>query len=237
MQVVGKQTYIERTAGESVVPVLFLHGFGGSADSFRPLYPLVRGEQITLDLWGFGKSEEVAGWSVFDYAAAVVALLDALGVPRVDLVAHSFGGRIALVLAAKYPQRVRRCVIADGAGVKPRRGISYRFRVLRYKWKKKHAKHFDPEQYGSADYRSLSPAMRRTFVRVVNEDLSPLLPEISCPVLLVWGRRDRDTPLYMAKKMKRRIPDAGLVLYENCGHFAYLEKAYDFAVTVNRFFA
>ncbi len=235
MIVDGLDTYVEILGEGEGVPTLFLHGFGGSADSFRPVYPLVKGRLITLDLWGFGKSELPEEFTVYDYAEKVADLLDALKIERVNLVAHSFGARVALVLMCYYPERVRRCVIADGAGLKPRRSLRTRWKIFRYKCYKRFARNFDPDRYGSADYLSLPPEMRKTFVNVVNEDLGFTLKYISCPVLLVWGEKDADTPLYMAKKLKRGLADCGLIIYENCGHFAYLEKTWDFAVTVNEF--
>ena len=235
MLVQGLETFVVRHPGSSGVPVLYLHGFGGSADSFAPLYPLVRSEQIALDLWGFGRSAEADGWSVFDYARKVIALLDALSIEKTDIIAHSFGGRIALVLAARFPTRIRRMVIADGAGIPPRRGFRYRWKVFWYKFRKKHCRHFDESRCGSPDYRSLSPGMKKTFVKVVNEDLREMLPAIEAPVLLVWGDRDRATPLFMAKVMEKGIRDAGLVIYAGCGHFAYLERAAEFAAAVNCF--
>lgn len=238
MIVDGLDTYVEILEdgeGEKTVPTLFLHGFGGSADSFRPVYPLIRGKKIALDLWGFGRSALPEEFTVYDYAEKVADLLDLLGFEQVDLVAHSFGGRIALVLMCYYSERVRRCVIADGAGLKPRRSLRTRFRILKYKCYKRFSKHFDPDRYGSADYLSLPPAMRKTFVNVVNEDLAFTLKYITRPVLLFWGEKDADTPLWMGKKLKRGLADSGLIIYENCGHFAYLEKARDFSVTVNEF--
>ena len=234
MLVDGLETRVE-ISGEGEIPKLFLHGFGGSADSFRPIYPLVNGRLVTLDLWGFGASELKEEFTVYDYAEKVIALLDLLEIRKTDLVVHSFGGRIALVLMCFYPSRIRRCVIADGAGLKPRRTLKTRWKIFRYKCYKRFSRHFDPDRYGSPDYLSLPREMRKTFVNVVNEDLSFTLKYITCPVLLIWGKEDRDTPLYMAKKMKKGLSDSGLVIYETCGHFAYLEKSADFAVTVNEF--
>ena len=66
--------------------------------------------------------------------------------------------------------------------------------------------------------------MRATFVRVVNQDLTPYLSKIKAPSLLVYGRQDEDTPLKLAKIMEKKIPDAGLVVLENAGHFSYLDQ-------------
>jgi pimeloyl-ACP methyl ester carboxylesterase len=80
------------------------------------------------------------------------------------------------------------------------------------------------DQRGSADYRAVSGVMRGTLVRIVNEDLRPLLPRIDIPVLLIWGETDSETPLEDGQLMERLIPDAGLVVFEGAGHYAYLEQ-------------
>jgi len=56
--------------------------------------------------------------------------------------------------------------------------------------------------------------MRKILVKVVNEDLRPLLKDIKAPTLLIWGDKDTATPLYMGKIMEEEIPDSGLVILE-----------------------
>mgnify|MGYP005765608411 FL=1 len=70
--------------------------------------------------------------------------------------------------------------------------------------------------------------MRQCLVRVVNEDLTHLLPSIKVPTLLVWGENDTDTPLSDAHLMEKLIPGAGLVTLKNAGHYAFLEQQYTF---------
>lgn len=72
------------------------------------------------------------------------------------------------------------------------------------------------------------PLMRQCLVRVVNEDLTHLLPNIKVPTLLVWGENDTDTPLKDGQLMEQLIPDAGLVTLKNAGHFSFLEQQFTF---------
>jgi pimeloyl-ACP methyl ester carboxylesterase len=81
---------------------------------------------------------------------------------------------------------------------------------------------------GSRDYKNLSGVMKDTFVRIVNTDMEPYLDKIRCPTLLVWGDKDAETPLYAAEIMREKIPVSRLAVFENCGHFAYLEESYKF---------
>lgn len=168
-----------------------------------------------------------------------------------DIVAHSFGARVAILLAATYPELVGRMVLTGAAGVKkPQTGGATAKQRL-YKGlrgavnlaEKTHLFGSLPERgrealvqrFGSADYKALSPEMRKTFVRIISQDLTPELPRVKAPTLLYWGAQDTETPLWMGKKMEELIPDAGLVVQEGAGHFAYLEHAQAFLRIVRNF--
>ena len=79
--------------------------------------------------------------------------------------------------------------------------------------------------FGSEDYRNAQGVMRETLVKVVNEDLTDLLPRIQIPVLLVWGEKDEATPLWMGKQMEEMMPAAGLAIFEGDDHFAYFHQS------------
>jgi pimeloyl-ACP methyl ester carboxylesterase len=151
---------------------------------------------------------------------------------RVILIAHSFGARVALKLAHDFPHLVNKMVIADGAGIKARKGIRYYYRFYRHKLLSLLR---IPHKSGSKDYRALSPVMKQTFKNIVNKDLTPLLNSINTPVLLIWGDRDRQTPLYMARKMSRLLPDNKLIIFKKAGHFCYLAQHAAFCKAVYYF--
>ena len=81
------------------------------------------------------------------------------------------------------------------------------------------------DRSGSQDYRNAHGVMRDTFVKVVNDDVSPVLSEVKCPVLLVWGSLDTAAPLWMGQQMEKEMPDAGLAVFEGDDHFAYWNQA------------
>ena len=91
-------------------------------------------------------------------------------------------------------------------------------------------------RYGSADYVRLSENMRKTFSRVVSQDLYPFLKDIQAPTLLIWGSEDTETPLWMGEQMEKAIPDAGLVVFEGRTHFAFIEEWQRFLTIVRQFF-
>jgi pimeloyl-ACP methyl ester carboxylesterase len=230
-------------------PLLFLHGWGGRGLSFAPVFHyFARSYRVCApDLPGFGESDiPPTGWGVADYTSFVCQFMEEMGFRQVDLMAHSFGGRIALMMAAQQPERVRRIVLVDSAGIRPRQGWKYRIRVGLFKAVKRFAslpflrQHqenllaWTAQRMGSSDYRNAGP-LRETFVKVVNEDLRPLLPQITVPTLLVWGENDQDTPVYQGRIMEQEIPTARLVVLENAGHFAYLDRLSHFCTLASDF--
>lgn len=230
--------------------VMFLHGWMGRADSFLPVFNYLSSkfEVYAIDFPGFGQSTEPGRpWDVRDYMNLVLKVFDALGIDKAHIVAHSFGGRVAIMLAAEHPERVGKMVLADSAGLIPKRGVKYYFKVYSFKfYKKVYLTFTDPEKrqqkldefykrYGSKDYRD-SGNLRQTFTRVVNQDLRGYLHSIKASTLLIWGDQDKDTPIYMGRIMEKEIPDAGLVLFKGAGHFAYLERLGDFNIIVVKFF-
>lgn len=232
-------------------PTLLLHGWGASSDLFAAT---MRGlgdgfDLIAPDFPGFGKTAPPpAPWGVGEYMDWTLRLMDWLGVERANLVGHSFGGRVAIKLAALHPERVARLVLTDAAGIRPQRDWRYHARVRSFKAMRWLAQwRYTPQslrewagaqvaRQGSPDYKAASGTVRSSFVRVVNEDLRAYLPRIQAPTLLIWGDRDEDTPLADAQLMERLIPDAGLVVFEGAGHYAYLEQSGRFCVIVKQFF-
>ena len=91
------------------------------------------------------------------------------------------------------------------------------------------------DRYSSADYKALDEDMKKTFVRIVNQDLRNIYPRIQQSTLLVWGDLDQVTPLWMGREMEKLIPDAGLVLLEGGTHFAFLEQIGRFNLIVKHF--
>lgn len=232
-------------------PVVLLHGWGASVASVRPIFDRLLPDHAVyaLDLPGFGRSAAPSSaWGVGDYCRLVSRFLDANGLAEVSVIGHSFGGRVAIKLAAEQPSRVAKLVLVDSAGVPPRITpkqalLAAAMRVGRLalaapglKRLRSRVEQYARSRLGSHDYRAAG-ALRETFVRVVNEDLRPLLPLIQAPTLLVWGDRDETTPPRDARIMERGIPDAGLVILKGAGHFSYLDRPEDFARIVRTFLA
>ncbi len=201
-----------------------MHGWGGEIASFKPLADkLSHNFRVILpDMYGFGKTPHPAHpLTLDDYAEGVRELLRERRVDDAVLVGHSFGGRVAMRVAAR-DVGVSGVVLVDSAGIVPKRGLVYYLKVAAYKLGKKLRLKRLPK--GSADYAALSGVMKKTFVNVVNESSENDARHITVPTLLLWGRKDKDTPLYMCKKLNKLIRDSECVMLEG-GHFAYLSEA------------
>jgi len=231
-------------------PVLLLHGWGVSSALFQPTIAGLK-HAFTLiapDFPGFGSTPPPpTAWSVNDYAVWMVHVLDSLNITQVHVIGHSHGGRVAIKLASEWPERVIKLVLADSAGIRPKRTLKYWVQVRTFKtlrWLSRTAivppllrawTNARVAQRGSPDYQQAAGTVRASLVRVVNEDLRGLLPRIQAPTLLVWGENDEDTPLADGQLMEKLIPDAGLVVLKGAGHYAYLEQSAHFCRIVETF--
>lgn len=225
----------EQGAGE---PLVFLHGWGARKECFfyQTSYFCRFYRVFAFDFPGFGGSgAPPAAWDVGAYAAFTERLLRARGLAGARLVAHSFGGRVALKLLARRQDLFSRALLTGCAGIPPRRGPGYRCRVRAYRIAKRIAPRFAERRFGSAEYRALSPMRRESFKKIVNEDLTPCLAHIRTPVLYVFGRQDRATPPYMAEILQKNTPQAGLV-YLPGSHFCFSEQPAAFNAVAREFF-
>ncbi|MGI8773413.1 MAG: alpha/beta fold hydrolase [Actinomycetota bacterium] len=227
-------------------PVVVLHGWGGRIESMAPVLAGLTSSfrVVALDLPGFGESPTPDGvWGTPDYASFVLEALTDAGIERAHFVGHSFGAKISLYLAATHPDLVDRMVLQGSSGL--RTPPSMRARVKRMVSKSaRHLERFGApgkklramvyDRIASEDYKNAGP-IRPILVRVVNENLEAILPNIKASTLLVWGTSDDAVPVGHAKTMERLIPDAGLVLFEGAGHFAYLDESERFIRVVRHF--
>ena len=249
IEVAGLTTYCS-VQGQGP-PVLLLHGWGAAGASLQPLaaHLAARHRTVTPDLPSFGRTAlPPTDWGVDDYAEWTTRLLAKLGIERAVLLGHSFGGRIAIVLAATRPELIERLVLVDSAGLRPE--LSGKLRAaasvsklgraaadlplvgalaerLRTRWHR---------AVGAEDYATAGP-LRGTFVKVVNQDLRDLLPRIGAPTLLLWGAADDATPVGDGETMGRLIPNARLVVFPGAGHYSYLERTAETCAALDEFLA
>lgn len=216
--------------------LVFLHGYLSSKESFYPqISYFSRRFRVTApDLPGFGGSGSIpAAWSVGEYADWLEGFLKERGIAFPCVIAHSFGGRVALKCLARG--LIDRAVLTGCAGIVKKRTLSYRLKVKSYRLVKKFAPRFAEAKFGSAEYRSLSPLMRESYKKIVNEDLREEAKRIARPVLYLNGERDRETPLSSVKILHECTAGSRLAVLKGCGHFAHLDEPLLFNLAAEEF--
>ena len=164
----GANVYYE-ICGKGNIPILFLHGWGGNVNSFKFItnYLNFNYKAIFVDFPPFGKSEEpLVEFTIHDYAEMVEQILSINNIINPIVVAHSFGGRVALILATKI--KLKSMLLTASAGIKPRRGLKYYFKICKHKLcNKLNIK----SKGGSKDYQNVSNGFKQTFKNIVNTNL------------------------------------------------------------------
>jgi Predicted hydrolases or acyltransferases (alpha/beta hydrolase superfamily) len=242
--------YSDEGNGDTIV---LLHGWGANIDVYKSitdsLVPYFR--VIALDLPGFGKSDEPSfPYSVIDFAEFVIAFLKQLNIKTASFIGHSHGGRITIEIASRNdnPFALEKIVLLDSAGIVPVKTSKQQFKIKCFKASKwilniPPVKALFPDaleklkkRSGSADYNAATPMMRQSLVMAVNTDMRDKMPHIKVPCLLIWGEKDTATPVSDGKLMENFIPNSGLVLLQNAGHYSFLDNPYTFKKVLFSFF-
>lgn len=190
-----------------------------------------------FDFPGFGASSPIENaWSVADYAAFTAKLMEELGLEKPFVIAHSFGARVAIKLAAMRRESFSAMVITGGAGIVKPKSRKYRRRVACYRMVKKFAPAFAERHFGSSEYRTLSPVMKQSYKKIVNEDLLADAGKITCRTLLIYGKEDTVTPFKEeGYAFNRAICGSQLVTMDG-GHFCFAEHPQEFNALTEQFF-
>lgn len=220
-------------APQIVPQIIWAHGWMHTHANLLPLAnTCTHGrDNYLLDMPGFGRSGmPSATWGTQDYADHAAAWLRTLPRGKRVWVGHSFGCRVGLQLAARHPDLVDGLFLMAAAGLPRRRTPVEKFtrgcRIAAFKT----LKHlnwlgFGAERvrrfFGSADYANAGP-LRPVFVSVVNENLSDVAARVACPVHLLYGENDTETPPSMGQDFARLLPHAHLQVLPRFGHLDIL---------------
>lgn len=245
-------------------PVLMIHGSGPGVSAWanwRLSLPVLaqRARVIAPDMVGFGFSERPADqrYSMDRWVEQAVGVLDALGVERADVVGNSFGGALALALAIRHPERVRRLVLMGSVGVpfqitpeldavwgyKPSQAtmrrlldiFAYDSRLATDELAKlRYEASIRPGFHES--FEAMFPAPRQRWVDAMcsaEADIRALPHE----TLVLHGREDRVIPLANSLTLASWIPNSQLHVFGHCGHWTQIEHAARFSQLVGDFIA
>jgi len=215
-----------------------LHGYLADSRSFS--YQLsFFGQYFDVycpDLKGFGTNKGMEyPYSLDDYIEEVEEYKYKNGLKSPNVIAHSFGGRIAIKSAAKDPEAFNKIVLTGAAGLKPRRGLKYYYKKALFNTLKKILPKEKLKRFYSKDYLALDNVMKESFVKIVNEHLDWYLGDIKNPVFIVYGSDDKETPPYMAERLNKKIKDSRLLFIKGAGHFCFIDKPFKFNTEVREF--
>ncbi len=217
---------------------MFLHGYLSNKESFNLQKKFFeRDFNLFLpDLKGFGENTGMDyPYCLSDYLSEVREYMYKVGAKRPHVIAHSFGGRIAIKGASQDDKLFDKLVLTGAAGLKSRLTVKKFFKKTAFNVAKKFISKSKLQNFYSGDYRALSPVMKESFVKIVNEYLDDRLQFINNDTLIVFGKNDRETPIYMAKKLKKKIKNSKLIIIENAGHFCFIDSPQKFNGEVREF--
>lgn len=207
--------------------IVLLHGWGQNIEMMKMLgEPFKKDFRIiVVDFPGFGLSpepEEVMG--IDGYTKVIEELLDKLKVKEPILIGHSFGGRVSVKYASR--NKVSKVILLSPA-LRSHDKKGLKTKVLKSLKKVPGINKLEgwaKDHIGSRDYKAASPVMKKVLVETVNEDLSDDARKITAPTILIYGNYDSEVPEEDTKRYESLISDCGLILYEGCTHWAYLER-------------
>lgn len=238
---VGNLKVFYRQEGKGF-PLLLLHGWGKSSDAFLSLTKLLSRDFTTLspDLPGFGKTPLPLGiWGIKKYAQFVEAFCQRIGLSKVCLLGHSFGGRIAIELASCHSERIEKLVLTGVPVLRQKRLKRFCFWTAAkfsklifflppFCFFKNQFRKFLYFFAGERDYYRSSGKMREIFKKVIGIKQLKSLRKIKMPTLIVWGEKDRVTPLFHARALHRKIKDSTLEVVAGASHKLPYERSKEF---------
>jgi pimeloyl-ACP methyl ester carboxylesterase len=218
---------------------VFLHGYLSSKESFyyQIDYFSDNGFRVTaMDLPGFGASAKLTqAYSVTDYARWLNGFLSAMHIKNAHIVAHSFGARVAIKLLSSQMYTADKLVLTGGAGLVKPRSPRYMRQVNRYRAVKKLFPKYAERHFGSKEYKTLSPLMRESYKKIVNEDLRGDARLIKNRTLLVYGKDDKTTPYNEEGKIFNECIKGSQLVLMNGGHFCFVDYPQAFNGCVEKF--
>lgn len=237
--------YYEIYGEKNEKEILILPGWGNTRKTFKDIIKdLEENYKIYIfDYPGFGESPfPNKDFDIYDYANLIYSFIKENNIKKPSIIAHSFGGRISIILTGLYKVKLYKLILIDIAGIR-RKSIKRWIRTSIYKlrkklviFKKNKLKYLNNlrKKYSSTDYNNLNKNMYITFKNIINEDLRKYIKEIKEDTLIIWGKQDEDTPLKDGYYIHKKIKNSKLVIYNNSTHFVYLEEK-DVTKRIKRF--
>ncbi len=198
--------------------IILLHGWGVNKDIFKTFESKLSEYNIyKLDFPGFGSAKLDRAYTLDDYVEYLRKFIVSNNIDNPIFISHSFGSRVGLKYSSVYD--VDKHIILNGAGIRIK-GVKYYYRVLMHKLSKLLGLNLN---FNSVDYKNASENLKITLSCIVKEDLRYLLKNIQTDTLLVYGTKDKDTPVKVGKILNKYIKNSYLIKL-NTDHFSFLEN-------------
>ena len=228
-------SFLQKGKGKDLV---FFHGYLSSKEAFTAQIDYFSKffKVTAFDFLGFGKSEPLKEpFSVSDYADWTAQLFRFLGLSCPFVIAHSFGCRVAVKMAKSSGQVFDKMLLTGAAGIVLNHGSAYKIKVGAYRAVKRIFPAFADAHFGSEEYRSLSPLMKESYKKIVNEDLREDAKLVQNQVLIAQGTKDRTTTFKEAEIYLKSFPNARVKMLSG-GHFSFAEHPLEFNLLAEEFF-
>ena len=216
--------------------LIILHGWQSSKEKWQKVKQALESNELKVivpDIPGFKKEMRLnQAWNLNDYIEWFKNF--SLSKEKFYILGHSFGSRIAIKFAIKEPEKVRALILVSAAGIKQKKSLK---RILLFKIAKLGNKFSSCPCYcfvrkvfyriivRKSDYLDLKGSIKGTFKRIIEEDLTPYLSQIKVPVLIIWGEKDKITPLKDGYLMKEKIKNSKIEILKGIKHSPHLEAA------------
>lgn len=214
-------------------PIVILHGWGRSGSEWQTLGQYLNdktGRPVLIpDLPGFGGTALTLVEDIYQYTDELLKWLKYLNIKRASIVGHSLGGRIAVVMGARYPQLVENLILIAPAAVKPmtlRRLILRPLRALG-RLMPRTIREIVVARVSDVDGQNIK--LRDLYKAVVKYDLTSELSKIKPPTLVIWGEKDSILPLSLMSVYKTQLPNARVRVVWEAGHDPHLSHPRELA--------
>lgn len=210
--------------------ILILHGWGSSAKRWSRVNEILEGKGYKVfvpDLPGFGNNPAPKHpWSIDDYVEWVKQYIDKNINEPFFLVGHSFGGATAIKYTIKYPQGIRKLFLV-AASYRRRKTKKIILLTVTAKCLKIFAflpfynlfrRAFYKFLVRKSDYPHATGILKESYLKIIKEDLSPIISSVRVSTVIVWGQRDHITPIENAYLLKEKINNAELIIIEDGDH-------------------
>jgi len=231
---------------DSSPAVVFLHGWRSEGKIWLGIMEKIVQQNFSVfsfDFPGFGTSQNPPhDFNLADYAQITKDFIkQKVSASKIILVGHSFGGRVAIKILSSQSDLADKLVLVNSAGPKiktQKKFIKIIAKILKPIFKipgLRSLRFFIYKALGAEDYLA-TPHLKKTFLNIINEDLTPLLSQIKTTTLIIWGDRDLTTPLSISQILNKNIPHSDVKIIKDAGHFSFLDQPDEFVVHLLSFF-